>query len=83
MVVHYTKSFIIRVYLVIIITWKIRVTQSAGTVEYADYISAGVLGMTLKCIWWWGSSPEALRNVEYLFIAISPRSTLTLRGNAC
>ena len=28
-------------------------------------------------IWWWRSSPRALRNVEYLFIAITPRSTLT------
>ena len=26
--------------------------------------------MTLNCIWWWDSSPGALENVEYLFIAV-------------
>ena len=24
-----------------------------------------------KCFWWWGSSPEDLESVEYLFIAIT------------
>ena len=33
-----------------------------------------------KTIWWWGSSPGALGNVEYTFIAITPRSTLTRNG---
>ena len=31
-----------------------------------------VLDMTLNCIWWWGSSPWILGNVEYPFIAITP-----------
>ena len=35
-----------------------------------------VLGMTVKCIWWWGFSPGDWRNVEYSFIAITPKSTL-------
>ena len=35
------------------------------------------LDMALNCIWWCGSSPRALVNVEYFFIAITPRSTLT------
>ena len=35
-----------------------------------------VLDMTLNCIWWWSSIPGALGNVEYLFIAITPRYTL-------
>ena len=34
-----------------------------------------VLDMALNCIWWWGSSSGALENVEYLFIANTPRST--------
>ena len=42
-----------------------------------------VLCMILNCIWWWGSSSGALGNVEYLFIAITPKSTLTQRGSTC
>ena len=37
-----------------------------------------IVDMTLNYIWWWISSSEALANVVYLFIAITPRSTLTL-----
>ena len=33
--------------------------------------------MTLNYIWWWGSSPEFLENVEYHFIAITQKSILT------
>ena len=63
--------------------------QSAGTVEYTDCISADgvkhpikcVLDMTLKWIWWWGIGPGVLGNVEYTFIAITPRST-QLRRNS-
>ena len=55
----------------------------AGAVEYTDGTSVeeedlgptSILGMTLNCIWWRGSSHETLGNVEYLFIAIAPRST--------
>ena len=32
--------------------------------------------MTLNCIWWWGSGPVALQNVEYPLIAITLRSYL-------
>ena len=35
-----------------------------------------------QTIWWWGSSNTgALKNAEYPFIAIAPRSTLTWRGS--
>ena len=34
----------------------------------------GVLGMTLNCMWWWGSTFGALDRVEYLYIVITPRS---------
>ena len=40
-----------------------------------------VLIMTQNCIWWWGSSLGALGNMKYLFIAITPRSTLTWSGS--
>ena len=33
--------------------------------------------MTLICIWWCDSSPEALGNMDDPFIAITPGSTLT------
>ena len=36
---------------------------------------------TLTIRWWGFSNAEALGNVEYLFIAITPRSTLSLRGS--
>ena len=37
----------------------------------------GVLGMIWSCIWWWGSCSGALGSVEYSFIVITPRFTLT------
>ena len=59
----------------------------ARIVEYTNCTSAphptNVLGMTLNCISWWGSSPGALENVEYLFITITSRSTLTWIGSTC
>ena len=43
----------------------------------------GFLCMTLNCIWWWGSSSADLGSVLYLFIEITPRSTLTWSGSTC
>ena len=45
--------------------------------------TTSVLDMTQNRIWWWGSSPGALRKREYLFIAIAPRFTLTQNGSTC
>ena len=39
------------------------------------------LYMTQKCIWWWGSTPGALGNVEYFFIANISKSTQTQNGS--
>ena len=39
--------------------------------------------MELNCIWWWDSSSEDLESVEYPFIAITPRSTLTQGSSNC
>ena len=33
--------------------------------------------MTLDCIWWWDSSLEDLGGVEYSFIGITSRSSVT------
>ena len=33
-------------------------------------------GMSLNCIWWWGSSSKDLGNIEHPFIAITPSSIL-------
>ena len=41
----------------------------------------GVLGMTLFCIEWWGSSSGALGNVEYAFRAITSSFTQFRSGN--
>ena len=52
-------------------------------VEYTNCTSAErldpqrVAWIWHSTIWWWGSSLGALGNVEYSFIAITPRSTLT------
>ena len=46
-------------------------------------LSRDIMAMTLKSIWWWGSSSGDLRSVEYLFIDIIPRSTLTQSGSTC
>ena len=37
--------------------------------------------LLLNCIWWRGTNYGALGNVEYPFIAITPRSTLTRSGS--
>ena len=60
--------------------------QSAGTVKYADCITAdgfdqtAVLSMTLNNIWWGGSSPGAL---EYTSIGMTPMPTRTRIGSTC
>ena len=38
---------------------------------------------TLNCIWWWVSSSGVLRNINYPFITIIPRSFRTRRGRTC
>ena len=42
-----------------------------------------VLGMTLNCIWWWGSITGDLGNVKYPLTAITPRSTFTSSCSTC
>ena len=37
-----------------------------------------VLGITLNCIWWWGTDLGALENDEYLVIAITPWSGIVV-----
>ena len=38
-----------------------------------------VLSMTLNCIQWSSSRSEHIGSIEYLFITLTPRSTLTLK----
>ena len=38
-----------------------------------------VLGMTLNCIRWWGSSPGRLEWVEYNFIVITPSMVVPVK----
>ena len=42
-----------------------------------------VQSWTQNCICWWSSSSEDLGNMEYIFITITPRSTLTVIGSSC
>ena len=55
-----------------------------GAVEHADCtykrvnpLPTGFLGIRLDCIWWWGSSLNALGKLEYPLITITFRPTLT------
>ena len=43
----------------------------------------GGLGMKLNCIQWGGYSSGDQGSVEYPFISITPRSTLTRNGRTC
>ena len=63
-------------------------SQLAEAVEYDNCIPTSLLAnecpdMTLNCIWWWSHSSEALKIVEYLLIAITPRSTVVWSGSTC
>ena len=42
-----------------------------------------VQGMTLNFIWWWSFSSGFLLGIQYVFIAITPRSTPTHSGSIC
>ena len=69
--------------------WENISVQSAGNVEYTDWISAEeqdshqrVSWIWHKTIWWWGlSKAGALGNVEYSFIDNALRSTLARSGS--
>ena len=50
---------------------------------FEQILEVDPLGMILNCIWWWGSNPGVLENMEYLFIAITSRSTLTRSDSTC
>ena len=64
-------------------------TQSVGTVDYIDFISAGGVRHPQRVyiswhstIWWRGSRNAGIwGNAEYPFIALAPRSTLAWRGS--
>ena len=43
----------------------------------------GIFGMTLKCIWQWGSNSGALGCVAYPFIVITSGPTRTWSGSTC
>ena len=54
---------------------------TSGRIEPLSKKRGGVLGMTQKYIWWWDYNSGDLRSVVYLFIAITPRSTLIQNGS--
>ena len=66
-----------------LVSWGCRIHQLHLYRGVRPRLPAHVLDMTLNCIWWRGSSPRSLRNIEYLFIAIALRSTLTWSGGTC
>ena len=61
-------SFFLSLSLSLSLYWDSRIRLPPGT---------SVLDMTLNCIWWWGSSPETLENIEYLVNPLTPRYPLT------
>ena len=47
------------------------------------FLKSHRLVMTFSYNWWWGSSPIALGNRGYFFIASTPSCSLTKRDNIC
>ena len=64
----------------IISSSKTSLLTSSSTPNMYNIYSNFLHGMTLNCIWWWGSCSG---NVEHLFIAITSRSTLGQSGSTC
>ena len=67
-----------------LLNWNIQLAElricwlySCSGVRLPPEKKGSVLSMTLNCIWWFGSSSGALGSVEYIFISITPRPTLT------
>ena len=52
-------------------------TVSSAKGEGPHQKKSGILGMIPNWIWWWGFSSGALESVEYSFIAITIKVTLT------
>ena len=74
-----TQSLIIYIYIYI---------QSKFGIDMLWYvslmtISTSVLDIPLKCNWWRDNSSGVFGNIEYLFIATTPRATLVQIGNTC
>ena len=82
---HFTQSTVCIYIYIYIFSWVTTFfSLCCQDLDYANCISCrrvrscpkrGVLDMTLNCILWLGSCSGALWKVEYLFIAITPRST--------
>ena len=60
----------------------IKNTEKSETISHAPKKGLS-LGMTLNCIWRWGSTSWPLENVENPFIAFTLGYKLTLFWNAC
>ena len=56
---------------------------SMGQIELFNHFPTSIKDMTLNCIWWKGSRLVPLGNVEYTFIAITPRFILIRSGSTC
>ena len=54
--------------------WGRRICWMHHCVRVRIPVSLSVLDMIANCIWWWGSIPGALGNVEYHFIATQVHS---------
>ena len=65
-------------YISYIYVYKQDLALNANNSGYA--IKSNQIKLNWTHIWGWGCSSEALGNVEYAFIAITPKSTQTLSG---
>ena len=63
--------------------WSLKYPDYTLCKEVIPPCQRGVLGMTRNCIWQWAYSSGAQGNIEYHFIAIIPKSTLTQRVSSC
>ena len=53
------------------------------SLRWFQTLMKGILDMTLKCIWWWGSCSGDPKIVQYPFIVTTARGSRTCKSSIC
>ena len=76
------KKSILKIQLIMWVRLRISWLYSCTSIRRTHPV-LGILGLTLNSIRWWGFSSVFTEFEECLFIAITPKSTLTWSGSTC